>query len=401
MFSILPGACPPSFVRRKSFIMNPFPPFCGRFALAVALICCTSHPARAALYVDNLGANGAYTTITAAITASAPGDTIFVFPGSYGNYGASINHDLIINGSGKDNNNGTPLSYTLWESNALIGLTITNSNVSINNIYISCNYPNIDATITTIRLTNSTLSLDGVAIYAANTYQYPYNRNSMCVQLDAQSDLIARNSSFKRHDNNGGQNLFGGDIDLNSCILYRGYNGSLVNGVSRLVSANTVFTSTVGVTQTSRNDLYLGQAIGNSIQSSYRYCATTGSVNDSSGTNLHITTSAYDTNYFPTSGSPLINAGDPGQYGDLDGSRLDIGAYGGLDPYNSAGANWYPRTAFFDVMYGTVFPGQPLPITADGRIGPAWYYQNNSLLMQSGKAAQPQPEVQPRVGTTK
>jgi len=66
-------------------------------------------------------------------------------------------------------------------------------------------------------------------------------------------------------------------------------------------------------------------------------------------------------------GSPCVDAGDPAVL-DLDGSRSDMGIYGGPTPHVDGGAPNYPFTIAFDVP-SSMTAGQQLPIQATGRIG--------------------------------
>ncbi|MBK6909625.1 MAG: hypothetical protein IPH10_01610 [bacterium] len=67
-------------------------------------------------------------------------------------------------------------------------------------------------------------------------------------------------------------------------------------------------------------------------------------------------------------GSPCIDAGDPAILDLVDGSRSDMGIYGGPTPHVDGGAPNYPFTIAFDVP-SSMTAGQQLPIQATGRIG--------------------------------
>jgi len=69
----------------------------------------------------------------------------------------------------------------------------------------------------------------------------------------------------------------------------------------------------------------------------------------------------------PTNGLPCINAGIPVIH-DLDGTRSDLGTYGGQLPLIDSGAPAYPFVTSFTVPIG-ISQGQNLPIQSQGRIG--------------------------------
>jgi hypothetical protein len=87
---------------------------------------------------------------------------------------------------------------------------------------------------------------------------------------------------------------------------------------------------------------------------------------NSSPTN-HYVFGTSDLHLDPTNGLPCINAGDPNQH-DLDGSRSDLGIYGGQSPFIDSGAPNYPFVSSFTVP-PSVTVGQTLPIQSQGRIG--------------------------------
>ena len=74
-----------------------------RLGLALALLgCAATTMAQTTRYVAASGANGAYTTIAAAITASANGDTIHIIESPHTEYGMTIDKSLTIKGDGAD-----------------------------------------------------------------------------------------------------------------------------------------------------------------------------------------------------------------------------------------------------------------------------------------------------------
>jgi hypothetical protein len=120
-------------------------------------------------------------------------------------------------------------------------------------------------------------------------------------------------------------------------------------------------------------NLYITSPTNEGIPSHhYQYCASTASWAVNDGTNITVTNTAWDSGYHPTPGSPLINAGDPNGQMDADGSRPDIGCYGGPNPFNDNGvALWYPFLANVWINTPIVGPGESIQVEATGEIGSA------------------------------
>ncbi len=73
--------------------------------------------------------------------------------------------------------------------------------------------------------------------------------------------------------------------------------------------------------------------------------------------------------YHPSVGSNLIDAGNPGSPFDLDGSAADIGIYGGQHPYVEDGVPDYPFAVQVEVPYSAPLDGT-MRIWGRGRVGP-------------------------------
>jgi hypothetical protein len=83
---------------------------------------------------------------------------------------------------------------------------------------------------------------------------------------------------------------------------------------------------------------------------------------------LQICTDATPSNLHLATGSPLIDAGDPGLPNDLDATTRDIGIYGGEEPMVDTGAPDFPFVT--SLMVGTSVPQNGiLEIRATGRVG--------------------------------
>jgi hypothetical protein len=70
-------------------------------------------------------------------------------------------------------------------------------------------------------------------------------------------------------------------------------------------------------------------------------------------------------------GSNLMDAGNPGSPDDLDGSRADIGIYGGQHPYVEGGVPDYPFAVQVEVPFSAPLNGT-MRIWGRGRVGPGY-----------------------------
>jgi hypothetical protein len=107
------------------------------------------------------------------------------------------------------------------------------------------------------------------------------------------------------------------------------------------------------------------------------YCATTGVVPPGPG-NYNIVGGEFvnlvdndprSSDFHLSTGSPLRDAGDPLSYADRDGSRADIGVYGGQTPFTPFGIPNFPFVIDLETTPYSVPENGVLQIQSTGRVG--------------------------------
>jgi hypothetical protein len=302
-------------------------------------------------------------SIQQAISVSMPGDTIIVFPGNYTENLLIETPICIIGNSNLDD----------YRCTKIIGSHNFSSNqISISNIYFQVgNSANIsidgDLSLYSCTLTSSlhcpcmiingetNVLLSGckALVYGNTSYEgYMFSGVQIATILAENCKFIGENNVHSQFINPPGSSNY------NNCVFHN----------------ISIFSSNQYGSQFAINNCLMSNT---NIQSSelmtFQYCATTGSWGQENQTNIVIATTSFDNNFHPTVLSPLIDSGNPIIVFDTDGSRCDIGCYGGPTPYNDLGcANWYPHLDAFSVFPGIQEQGGLLHLEASGAIGPTW-----------------------------
>jgi predicted outer membrane repeat protein len=139
---------------------------------------------------------------------------------------------------------------------------------------------------------------------------------------DSQDNLSLINNSFVANEAYGeGAHLWaeGGSVDSTNNIFAYGAGGGGVYGDSAAAASMIL---QYCAAWNNLGDSYVGQLVDPT--------GTNGNIADDPLFRDYLAANPSDLDLHLASGSPCIDAGDPG-YFDLDGSRSDIGAYGGLD----------------------------------------------------------------------
>lgn len=312
---------------------------------------------------------GGYATIQSAINASAPEDTIYINSGQYYenltlNQGITIIGFKSVNDAFKThiignhtiNGFGVNICNAVFSGNNAASHTIFDLYGDVR--FICCNmYTESNCWYCFTINNNANLICEGCYLRINGSYGYP-GYNTFLMTSPGYYNMIVKNckiigsgSSYSIISSSVGQ------LIIENSIIYGIYLTSN--------SSSTTIT-------TVRNSLILSSNIAENSSTTYRYCAKNNAWSTSQPTCI-VVESPFDSNYHPTSGSPLLDAGDPSSPLDLDGTRADIGCYGGQSPYNDLGyANWYPHLDLMLVQPSIQEQGGELHIEAAGAIGPTW-----------------------------
>jgi len=332
-------------------------------------------------YVSSTGA-GQYSTLISAYGAAAAGDTILVGPGTY-NEGGGINQQfrLVWIGAGWDQtivNLGTNwyINQAPASRSEVQGMRIEGVN--------NCVYPVNGADSVVIRRCLIRAN-GGYPIYALSNAGRLYVEECILIS-SAGTDVVAvpsgaclirgsvlTTSAASPTTNalaNGAGNA--GTIELYNNVfvsLSRIFN--LPSGSQPVIAVNNAFyawgaTPTYGTYP---------------VSSTFDYNASSGPA--APGTNgVTITGNPYvnfagplyvigTTDFHLVGGSNMINGGHPSLL-DLDGSRSDIGIYGGPKPLVDNGVPNYPWAVNIVLTPNLVGQGTPVNATAIGRVGPQY-----------------------------
>lgn len=334
------------------------------------------------------GSSG-YSSIQSAINASTSSDTIYVRSGQFHEY-LTINQSITIIGfqsiedaskthvSGSHIINGAGISFCNIMFTGLNTIFDVNGEMMLN----ACN-------MTTNRECIRIFTFHNDAGVACESCYFGIN-GSASYDYGFASSLMDFNDSST-------YNLI---ISGSKIIGYSPIYSYITNSRCQLVIENTILSnitlqtlqSPVAMT-TINNSIVSGSGFDMNEFTVYRYCAKIGAWSTTPPTCIVVNTSAFDGQLHPTPGSPLLDAGDPNSPLDMDGTRNDIGCYGGRTPFNDLGyANWYPHLDLLLVQPGIQEQGGELHIEAAGAIGPTWLGSSPVLdLSQPWPAAQEEP----------
>lgn len=192
---------------------------------------------------------------------------------------------------------------------------------------------------TFVRMTGGTIQgltiKDGYAYYGAGVYTSDNSTIKQCI--------ITENKAGIQHNGGLGGGLYlTGNSTISNCIIYNNYadelgggiyinsNASSVNIINCTVSGNTIFNNSTNVIleNTIIDNMYIGIVRSTFLPSvKYSYAGTYFAIQDTT----NITGELLFDDYFNLlPGSVCIDTGNPDSaFYDPDGSRNDIGAFGG------------------------------------------------------------------------
>lgn len=302
-------------------------------------------------YVDLLrstdSSQNIYHTITEAYNAAVSGDEIVIYPGNYFE-SLTINKVLSIRGNTQDK--------TRIYTNGRIGFQINSGPVLIENLAFKAKGSDgIKFTNTTSSHTVRNCLFEG----CSNGIESAVNIN-----LTVENCIFRANTCGIYLTNNNVYGYVKNCIFLsNSTGIYISYSDAYMDVFNNIFISNT----TKGLCNSS-NGSYFGSLSYNLF---YNNTTNTSGINVAEGNIFDIDPLLTNTsgdpyfNYFPTSGSPCIDTGNPDiNYNDLDGSRCDIGIFGGPHPWGEG----KPVVLDIQVTPNAVEPGGTIEIQASGQV---------------------------------
>ncbi len=266
-----------------------------------------------------------YSEIQAAIDGSEAGDSIYVYPGSYGN--ATIKKEIAIFGVGYFLVENAKESLTKFVSPTKVG-TITfkygSNNSIISGLYSGRIYCD---TVSNINISGN--RVNGISLRSSNNihihrcYSDEYidgaNSNGVIINNNIIANYIAFDSESSLDIYN---NYSSWEINVSNSNIYNNINncpGSYWNGYRNHSQANCL----------AKNNIYMtngfGTAENNNFQSNSEQIYPKGLIND---------------NYRLTEGSTAIGKGIGG---------VDCGPFGGDDPYCLSGINYIPTISTLNI----------------------------------------------------
>lgn len=332
-----------------------------------------------------------FSQIADAITASASGDTILVMAGAYA--GFTVPHKLVIIGAGT----GTGVGEGALVS-GIVAVAGTADSTELRSLWIrqAAAHGSVDSLASLLRIHSGAQRVFVWRCFVENTYT---SNLLACVWIgaSASADFVQctlwNSGSSSSSDRYGILYRSNDAISLTSCVVSNlsyglqqyaatsgttlqikhcvftayGYFLYAIDGSATGVVENCAFMTTPGW-----NNFYPASC-------SYSYCAYTSNA-PPGATNFVTTAAAFEnlllsdtraSDYHLATGSNLINAGNPGSPDDLDGSRADVGIYGGQHPFVDGGVPDYPFAVQVEVPYSAPLNGT-MRIWARGRVGPGY-----------------------------
>ncbi|EKD25737.1 MAG: hypothetical protein ACD_79C01532G0001, partial [uncultured bacterium] len=281
----------------------------------------------------------AYAKIQLAIDAAQAGDIIAVAAGTY-QEAVTLKDNVQLQGAGAGSTTidglgaGNVVTVPWNITSAVSGFTILNSVVNASSYGIYCN-PNSN-----VAITDNVITSVGTGIMLAGHNNYPVLNNRICnnsrdgIILHVSTTLITNNFIYK--------NGWSGIISKNSPCKPKIYNNTLVENRRGIVydfyatpeiENNIVVNSIsegVGDIRYATGIIYPYNDVFNNGTNYSRCSAGTGAI---SADPLFTNAATYD--YTLQAGSTCINAGNPSSaFSDANGSRNDMGAYGGTNYFN-------------------------------------------------------------------
>ena len=283
--------------------------------------------------VDQSG-SGNHTTISGAISAASSDDTIKVNSGYYiENF--TINKTLVIIGSGYSNT-------TIYSGNTVIH---ANSDLQISGFTIESSSNTSFYSYSSLKLSNCIVKSSESALYleggSANIINCVFKDSNVGIRVGGNYSATASIINCVFDETNYGVSQWHGSSVIQNSIFYNNNNYAIYKESSS-AAVTSVF-----------NIYYLN--------SPPFYNVSFGTGDLTSNPQFNDLSAGYTIN----TSSPCIDTGNPAaNYNDTDGSRNNMGVYGG--PYSWAGSG--PATTNLQISPAAVNQGQTITIQATGTV---------------------------------
>ncbi|MBK6910400.1 MAG: hypothetical protein IPH10_05640 [bacterium] len=360
-----------------------------KLLIVLALAICAGWTQAAVLKVASNGTQ-LYTQISTAISAAAANDTILVMSGGYN--GFTVDRKLVIIGAGTGAGIGEGVLV-----NGAVEVMGTADSTELRSLWIRASFANgsTDSLTSVLRIRSGASRIFVWRCFIENYNTTAGYTAAISLGEQASADVVqcVLWSSGSGDSSNKPGILYRSNCNIivtssvlanfergihsypvttgSSCTvshcIFTTENSNLtpVSGAIAGVAENCVIFSEPGYVNT-----YTGSM-------SFSYCAHTN-VAPPGATHIAATAAAFvnlnysdarASDYHLASGSLLINAANPASPFDLDGSRADIGIYGGQHPYVDGGVPDYPFAVQVEVPYTAPLNGT-MRIWGRGRVGP-------------------------------
>ncbi len=310
--------------------------------------------------VDNNNPSaGQYDTIQAAVTAASNDDIIYVYPSNIAYAGFSVNKRLKIYGVGWNPSTSASHHMRITTLSSQVDFA-AGSEYSVLSGFYTGYYVRMHGVVGNVTIENCSMNHVHFGLSAS------YNASNYLIKGCRFSGGGDGGYWINNPSTQTGMTISNCIFSGTAKLMYYATSNLSVNN-SYIQTTTSVFFSH-GSNPNFRNNYiiatgYTGTStfpadgvIAYNMSSTALFPSGTTNVN-----NIALNT-AFDALYHPIPGSPVVNAGDPlADYNDLDGSRNDIGAYGGPYPFRDGGITTLPTIRDINGTYYTS-PSQGIQI---------------------------------------
>lgn len=329
-----------------------------------------------------------YTTILAAYNAATNGDTILIGPGTYNN---QIIHQKRLHyiGAGWDVCTMTSGGHCFYmQTAAANGTVIEGLRIQEQggyNVYMTAPVDSITLRRCLLSSVNSNINMESGRLYVEDCILLHQTSGDLVTFLGTATtgNCIFRNTVFAlttpNNSSNALQGIHGGVIEIYNCVFVNMNTPFNLTGTPQVVGLNNIFfdwTAATGYGPLPAGSVFEYTAAGGgqpAFPAGFNNNITLGAnnpfVNYNTATNYIIGTSDLHLNN-TAGGLMCVDTGYP-SINDLDGSRSDVGLYGGPKPLIDNGLPAYPFAITLTVD-PLVEVGDSVGVNSTGRIGPRY-----------------------------